>query len=510
MFLTGNDLTIGDIVAVARNKARPVAIAESAKVKMLESRQYVEKIAAEKRVVYGVTTGFGKFKNIVISPEQLGQMQENLIMSHSVGTGDPLSEEDVRAAILVRVNSLIKGYSGVRIELVEKLICLLNWNVYPYVPSQGSVGSSGDLAPLSHIMLVILGLGEVIENGVRRPGREVLAKLGIEPIHLVEKEGLALTNGTSVMTGIAALGVYDAEEIAKTADIALGMTLEATMGTPAACFHMIHRVRPHLGQQLVAENVRRLCHESEIVESHKNCDRVQDAYSLRCAPQVHGAVRDSLRYIRSVVEIEINSATDNPLVFPTENLVISGGNFHGEPIAFVMDYLGIVMAELANISERRVNRLVDPAISEGLPAFLIPPQQAGVSSGYMIAQYTAAALVSENKVLAHPASVDSIPTSANQEDHVSMGTIAARKARTIIKNVYAVIGIELMCAAQALDFRKPLKAGIGSRTAYELIRQLVPFADRDKVLYHDMETISKNLVYNRRLLTEVENRIGKL
>ena len=510
LVLTGETLSINDIVDVARHKRMKVIISEETKSKMQASRDYVAKVANEKRVVYGITTGFGKFKNVVIAQDQLCQMQENLIMSHAVGVGEPLKEEEVRAAVLVRANSLVKGYSGVRIELVEKLLELVNADIYPYVPCKGSVGSSGDLAPLSHIMLVILGMGEVIEGGQRKPSNEVLARLGIQPIKLVAKEGLALINGTSVMTGIAALAIFDAELLTQMADISGAMTLEATMGTVAACHHMVHLARPHIGQQTVAENIRRLCADSAIGYSHRNCDRVQDAYSLRCMPQVHGAVRDSLRHIRSVVEIELNSATDNPLIFHDYDLIISCGNFHGEPIAFVMDYLGIVIAELGNIAERRICRMVDPATSEGLPAFLIPHEQAGLSSGYMISHYTAAAVVSENKILAHPASVDSIPTSANQEDHVSFGTIAARKARQIIENVYEVIGIELMSAAQGLDFHKPLLPGLGCQAAWEMIRQFVPFSEKDKILYQDMQTIRKEIMLDGKIVQHVEQRIGKL
>jgi|SRR3989339_974275 len=509
LVLDGNSLTIEDIVRVSADKTMKVFISEPARAAMTLARQYVEKIALEHKVVYGITTGFGQFKNVILAGEQLRQVQENLIMSHSVGVGKPLAEADVRAAILVRANSLIKGYSGVRIELVERLLDLLNNGIYPFVPEKGSVGASGDLCPLAHIMLVILGLGEVIENGVRASSADILRKYGLTPMPLASKEGLALTNGTSVMTGMSALLIAQAENLAKLADISAATCLESTMGTLSAFSPLIQAVRPHRGQAAVAENMRRICMESEIMESHKNCGRVQDSYSLRCIPQVHGAVRDSLAYIRSVIETEINSATDNPLIFPEHDAVISGGNFHGEPIAFVMDFLGIVVSELGSISERRINRMVDSSISEGLPAFLIPKEQAGVSSGYMIAQYTAAALVSENKVLAHPASVDSIPTSANQEDHVSMGSIAVRKAKEITKNVYSVIAIEITCGAQALDFRHPLRPGFGARQLHEIIRQIIPFAEKDRVLYPDFEVVEK-LMLSGRLLSEIENRIGKL
>lgn len=458
--------------------------------------------------MYGITTGFGQFKNVTISPEQTEQLQLNLIRSHATGVGEPFSEEVVRASILVRINSLLQGHSGVRPVVVQALASLLNERIYPFVPCQGSVGSSGDLAPLCHITLTILGEGEVLHEGKRCPSRRILEEKGITPIRLLAKEGLALSNGTSVQTGIAALVVYDASRAAKLFDIACGMSLEALMGSVKASDPRVHALRPHRGQAESAENIRRLTFDSEIIRSHEHCDRVQDSYSLRCAPQVHGASRNAITHVASVVACELNSVTDNPLLFPMDEQAISAGHFHGEPIAQVMDYLKIAVTEFANISERRIAKLVDPSQSEGLPAFLIPGRQAGLSSGFMIPQYVAAALVSENKVLSHPASVDSIPTSANQEDHVSMGTIAARQAMFCLQNTYHVLAIEFLCAAQGLDFRKPLKPGIGTRAAHRMIRASVSFLDQDRVLYPDIECI--RALMKETLLDEVEREVGTL
>ncbi len=507
LILTGSKpLTLEDIIHVARNRER-VELGGEAVQRLQKARALVEQMVQEKRVVYGLTTGFGKFKNVAIGTDETAALQKNLIMSHAIGVGPALSEEKVRAAILVRVNSLVQGYSGIRIETVERLIDILNKDIYPFVPSQGSVGSSGDLAPLSHIMLVIMGLGEVLEEGRRVPAREVLAKYGLQPVVLQAKEGLALNNGTAVQTGIGCVALFDAMQMARTADVALAMTLEATMGSLTAYDDRIQRVRPHPGQAQAAKNVRQLCEASEIITSHAHCDRVQDSYSLRCAPQVHGACRDGIAYVKTVLEREINSATDNPLLFVEEGDVLSGGNFHGEPIALAMDHLKICVSELANISERRIARMVDPCTSEGLPAFLIASEKGGLNSGYMIAQYTAAALVSENKVLAHPASVDSIPTSANQEDHVSMGTIAARQAGEIVENAKKVIAIEIMCATQALDFRAPLRSGKGVQKAHEQIRKTIPTWDVDRILYLDFEKVVAQIQLPQ-FLGEIEQAIG--
>lgn len=473
------------------------------------SREFVDRALAERKVIYGVTTGFGSFKNVVISPEQVEKLQRNLIMSHAIGTVEPMPEEWIRAPIVILINSLLHGYSGVRLEIVKGLINMLNHDIYPYVPSQGSVGSSGDLAPLSHIALTLLGEGEVLMEGKRAPSLVALNSADLKPMTLQAKEGLALNNGTAVQTGIGCLALADAEWLSKLTDAALAMTLESVMGSVAAYDQRIHALRPYVGQSEVACNIRSLCAHSAIIASHANCGRVQDSYSIRCAPQVHGACRDGIRYVRSVLEIEINSVTDNPLLFPDDNEAISGGNFHGEPIALAMDHLKLCASELANISERRTAKMMDPTTSEGLPAFLIPAKDAGLNSGYMIAQYTAAALVSENKVLAHPASVDSILTSANQEDHVSMGTIAARQAAQIVKNATTVIAIELLCAAQALDLRKPLEPGSGTKAIYTQIRSIVSTLTEDRILYPDLERLRARVV-ERDFLNAVETTVGAL
>lgn len=506
--LDGKSLTIDQVVQIARHHER-VEISEEAKSNLIKARDFVDQAVQNGEVIYGITTGFGNFKNVTIDAAQTAKLQENLMTSHAIGVGDPLSEECVRASIVVRINSLLHGFSGVRPVAIDRLVELLNKDVYPFVPEKGSVGSSGDLCPLSHIMLVILGLGEVLVKGQRRPSSERLKEKGIEPIELTSKEGLALNNGTAVQTGIGVLAVYDAQHLAKLADVTLSMSLDVMMGTNRAFDRRVHELRPHQGQLDVSDNVRALSADSEIMNSHEGCDRVQDCYSLRCAGQVHGACRDGIYHAERVLTTEINSVTDNPLVFPDANEVISCGNFHGEPVALVMDYLSTCAAELGNISERRTAKMLDMANSEGLPAFLIDPEKAGLNNGFMIAQYTAAALVSENKVLAHPASVDSIPTSANQEDHVSMGTIAARQAREIIANTQQVIGIEAMCAAQGYDFRAPLKGGQGAHKAYELIRAEVPALDKDRVLYPDLEKTT-HVILNDNFLSELEKVVGKL
>jgi histidine ammonia-lyase len=505
--LNGESLSLEEVMRVARRRER-VQMADLARAKLEASRAFVDRLVAEGRPTYGVTTGFGQFKNVAISASQTEQLQANLIRSHATGVGEALPEDAVRASILVRINSLLRGYSGVRPVVIERLIALLNHDVYPYVPSQGSVGSSGDLAPLSHIVLVLMGEGEVIENGARRLTLDVLRAKGMDTLSLLSKEGLALNNGTAVQTGIGTLAVWDAIQLAKVFDIAYAMSLEALMGSVRASDPRVHALRPHPGQITVAANTRLLCAGSAIMESHKNCGRVQDAYSLRCAPQVHGASRDTITYVASVVSRELNSVTDNPLIFADDAEAISAGHFHGEPIAQVMDFLKIGVSELANISERRIARLVDPALSEGLPAFLIPTEQAGLSSGFMIPQYVAAALVSENKVLAHPASVDSIPTSANQEDHVSMGTIAARQAAQIVANARHVAAIELLCAAQALDFRAPLTPGRGVAAAHKAVRAVVPFMSEDRILYTDIEALET--IVPDTLVQSVETAVSEL
>ncbi len=500
-------LNIEDIVKIARFKEK-VSISESAMRKINVGRDFVEDLVKNKKIVYGLTTGFGTFKDVVIDESQTEELQKNLIMSHAVGVGEPLSEEQVRAAIAVRINSLVQGNSGVKLETVQTLMSMLNKEVYPYVPSQGSVGSSGDLAPLSHIMLVLMGIGEAFYNGQKITGEKAMELAKIKPIRLSSKEGLALNNGTAVMTGIAVLNVYDAENIVKCADINCVMTSESILGIMTAFNKEIHALRPHCGQITSAANIVKMAKDSPIMMSKEYQKRVQDSYSIRCSPQVHGAVRDTLDHVKKVVETEINSVTDNPLIFPEIKKAMSGGNFHGEPIAMVMDFLGIAISEVGNISERRVAKLVDPNTNNGLPIFLIDSSAGGLNNGFMMPQYTAAALVSENKVLAHPASVDSIPTSTNQEDHVSMGTIASRKCRNIIDNVENILAIEVMAATQAMDLRS-LEFGSASTEAKKLVRKYVPFVKKDIIFYPHIHKI-RSLIHDRELLNTVESKVGKL
>jgi histidine ammonia-lyase len=443
---------------------------------------------------------------VSIGPDDLAKLQVNLIRSHSVGVGAPFSIEVVRGMMLLRANALVKGYSGIRYEVIMQLVEMLNSGVTPIVPQQGSVGSSGDLAPLAHMVLVLIGEGESFYKGERMDGLTALKKAGMKPIALQAKEGVALINGTQAMTSVGALTVSDALNTIKDAMIAAGLSLEALRGTRAALDERIHAIRAHEGQTDVAKAMRSLLPDSEINRSHAKCGKVQDAYSLRCIPQVIGASLDTIRYVQSVIETEINSVTDNPLVFANDSTVMSGGNFHGQPIALAMDFLGIALAELANISERRVNRLVNPHLS-GLPAFLTT--EGGLESGMMIAQYTAAALVSENKVLAHPASVDSIPTSADQEDHVSMGTIAARKASSILENVKNVIAIEYMCATQGIDLLAPLKTSRPLEIAKSVIRKVVPILEDDRTLSPDLEKI-RNIMTTGEIINQVEKITGSL
>jgi len=508
LVIDGYNLTVEDVVGVARYYNR-VEVWDDAIKRVEKARKYLEKVLEEKKPVYGLNTGFGAFENVPVDKENIEKLQVNLIRSHSIGVGRALPEEVVRASILIRINSVIRGHSGIRKEVVNSLLEILNKGIYPFVPSQGSVGCSGDLAPLSHIALVLIGEGEVFIEGKRHETSKVIDRIGLKPLKLSYKEGLALNNGTAVMTATGALCVYDAINLYRSADIAAAMSVEALMGTRTSFEPLIHRARPHRGQALCAENLYRLSRDSEIMLSHKDCVRVQDSYSLRCIPQVHGAVRDGVSYAYGVIATELNSTTDNPLIFPEEEKIFSGGNFHGEPVAFAMDFLSIIMAELGSISERRTAKLVDGKNSQGLPMFLVDKDKEGLNSGLMIGQYTAASLVSENKVLSHPASVDSIPTSANQEDHVSMGLIAARKGRKIIENVTAVIAIEFMTAAQALDFRKPLSPGMGTKTAYDYIRSLTDHISYDRVFYKELESIVK-AVKEGHIISKLEEITGKM
>ncbi len=500
--LDGENLKLDEAVLAARSACR-AALTPAAKARVRASRAVVEKAVRDGRVVYGVTTGFGAFSETAISPRQAKTLQKNILMSHAAGVGEPLPDETVRLTLLLMINSKAKGYSGLSPATLQALIGLFNREVVPIVPEKGSVGASGDLAPLAHLSLVLIGRGRARLGGRSMTGAAALRRAGLKPVTLAAGEGLALVNGTQVMTAIAAGCIEEGQRLSKLADIAAAMSLEVLLGSRTQLHKRIHRLRPHPGQTQAAANLRALTEKSEIISSHKDCGRVQDAYSLRCSPQVHGASRDTLGFARQVIETEINSATENPLVFP-DGQILSGGNFHGQPVALAMDHLAVALAEFASISERRIERMVNPALS-GLPSFLI--EQGGLNSGFMIAQYTAAALVSENKGLAHPASVDSIPTSANKEDHVSMGTIAARKAREVLKNVKTVIAIELLAAAQGLDLFTNLKPGLGTRAAYETIRAHVPHMDRDRELGVDIETAAGLI---DEILEAVERACGPL
>jgi histidine ammonia-lyase len=492
--LTGADLTVEDVEAVARRGAE-VALDGNARERMQEARAVIEDLVARGEVVYGVTTGFGDLASTLVPPEDGERLQENLLMSHSAGVGPAFPREVVRAMLLLRANTLALGHSGCRPLIVDRLLAFLQLGVHPVVPEQGSVGASGDLAPLAHLALPLIGRGQVERNGQVVPAKIALKEVGLEPLRLGPKEGLALLNGTQMMSAIGALLVADAERLSRTASVAAAMSVEGLLGTDVAFAAEYQLARPHPGQVAVAAELRRLLRDSAIQQSHHgHAHKVQDPYSLRCIPQVHGAVRDALDHLRRVLDVELNSATDNPLVFPGGGVadadtvatgggrVISGGNFHGEPIALALDFAKLAIAELGSISERRIALLVDPRLNGGLPPFLAA--SSGLESGMMIYQYTAAALVSENKVLAHPASVDSIPTSANQEDHVSMGSISARHARRVLEHVEQILAIELVVAAQALDLRVGLLDGVapgaGVTEALTRVRARVPHLDADR------------------------------
>jgi len=505
VFLDMEGLTIEALVAVARQGAQ-ARLSAAAEARIAAGRALVERWVREERRIYGVTTGFGALSDVAISGKDTRRLQENILMSHAAGVGRPLDAETVRAVMTLRVKDFARGHSGIRLETARQLLDLLNRGVVPVIPEKGSVGASGDLAPLAHLALVLLGKGAAFYNGRKMSGEEALKESGLAPIRLEAAEGLALVNGTQVMTAIGALCVHDARHLSSLTDIAASMTLEVLMGSRTEFNPKIHQARPHPGQIAAAANMERITRASEIISSHSDCSRIQDAYTLRCSPQVHGATKDAIAYCRRVVDTELNASTGNPLIFAESEEFLLGGNFHGQPVALAMDFLGIAVAELANISERRIERLVNPMLS-GLPAFLV--SDGGLNSGFMIAQYTAAALVSENKVLAHPASVDSIPTSANKEDHVSMGTIAARKAREIVANTENVIGIELLCAAQALDLFTNLKPGEGTLAAYHAIRRVIPHLDTDRFLAPDIEAM-RELMRSGAILAAVEARVGEL
>ncbi|MGE5322860.1 MAG: histidine ammonia-lyase [Actinomycetota bacterium] len=494
--LNGNNLTLDDLREAVYDH-RPVLLAPDAREKVDAAREVVDTIVRENRVAYAITTGVGKLSDVRIDPAQNRQLQINLIRSHSAGVGEPLSQEETRAMMLLRANSLAKGFSGVRAEVIDLLCEMVSRKIHPVIPSQGSVGASGDLAPLAHLALAMIGEGEVLYEGARMTSAEAMRRAQIKPLVPEAKEAISLINGTQAMLGVGTLALLAAENLAATADVLGAMTLDALRGTDVAFDERIHAARPHNGQVKVAANLRRLIAGSEIRQSHKDCNRVQDAYSLRCIPQVHGAVRDTLDFCRRTFEIEMNSAVDNPLVFVQKSAVqkgaesgdvISGGNFHGEPLAFALDYLAIALTALAGISERRIERLVNPALNENLPAFLAP--DAGINSGFMMPQVTAAALASENKVLAHPASVDSITTSGNKEDYVSMGMAAAIKLKKVVANTTHVLAIEACASAQAIEFLAPLKTSPPLQRTHAAIRKVSPRIEHDRVFAGEFARIA--------------------
>jgi histidine ammonia-lyase len=500
--LDGASLTFDQVRAVAHGRpgAPRVVLSDAARAAVQRAADGVQRLLKEGRIAYGITTGFGAFKDRVIPPDQVEQLQRNILVSHAVGVGKPYDTAATRAIMLIRANTLARGNSGVRVQTLELLLELLNRGLHPVIPEKGSLGASGDLAPLAHMALPLIGEGEVEYQGRVQPAQGALAASGLAPLTLAAKEGLALTNGTSVMCALGVLETLRAENLSQCADIGGALSLEALNGTPAAFDARVHVLRPFPRQVECAKFMRELLAGSAFVRA-ADSDNVQDAYTLRCIPQVHGAARDAIAYARWVFEIELNSVTDNPLLFVDEKTgqvdIISGGNFHGEPLAIAMDYLGIAVAELGNISERRTMRLTDQASNTNvLPAFLT--REGGLNSGFMIVQYTAAALATENKVLAHPASVDTIPTSANVEDHVSMGVTAGLKLRQILDNVEGILAIEIFTAAQGVDFRKAdlgagARLGRGTAAAYAAVRRHVPFIERDTVLYRYMEAVRREL-----------------
>jgi histidine ammonia-lyase len=485
LLLTGKNLTRSDFYSVVLQN-RKVELSVKARQTMHRSRRLVEDFIARKEVVYGVTTGVGSLSTVRIDPEQSRTLQLNVVRSHASGIGSPLTDAAVRGILLLRANGLATGYSGIRLRVAEMLCAFLNLSIHPVVPERGSVGASGDLAPLAHVAVALVGEGEVRYQGRRMSAARALKQAGLKPLRLEAKEGLSLVNGTQAMLALGLLALRQAELLADTADVAGALSLDALRGSPAAFDPRLHRARPHPGQMESARNLLRLNQGSTIRRSHLHCPRVQDAYSLRCMPQVHGAVRDSLNYCRGVMEVEMNSATDNPLVFLEGGAVISGGNFHGQPLAVALDLMAIVMTQLGGMAERRIDRMVNPLTSE-LPAFLT--RHPGLESGLMIAQVTAAALASENKVLAHPASVDSIPTSGNKEDYVSMGMTAALKVRQVIENTAAILAIELMVASQALDVLLPLQTGRLARQAQARVRQVSKPLTADRSLHEEMSRL---------------------
>ena len=490
VILDGQPLSLAAIEAVSVARCR-VEVSPAAKTRGAASRALIEQIVAEGQTVYGVNTGFGKLADVRISNDHLAQLQTNLVRSHAAGVGQPLSEAESRAMLLLRANVLAKGFSGTRAEVLELLTGMLNAGVHPVIPEKGSVGASGDLAPLAHLALVVIGEGEAWYKGERTAGGEALRCAGLKPVQLAAKEGLALLNGTQAMAAVGGLAAARAQRLVRLADLTGAMSLDALLGTPVAFDRRIHEARPHAGQIASAAHLVALMQGSEIRESHReHCSRVQDAYCLRCMPQVHGAVRGVLAHVAGVVETEAGSATDNPLIFPDANggVVLSGGNFHGAPLSYAFDYAAVAITDLAGITERRIDRLLNPDINEGLPAFLSPDP--GLSSGFMIAQIVAAALINECQVLAHPSSTGSIPTDGGKEDHVSMGMTGALKLRQIVENAERIVAIELMCAAQAIEFRRPLRSSPKLEGALAAVRHVVPRLEQDRVLATDIDAMA--------------------
>ena len=522
--LDGSSLTL-DLLADIAYRKRPVTLSPRAVRAVTRSRALVEEWVRTGETVYGVTTGFGEFSTVRIASKDIRRLQENLILSHAAGTGDPLPAEIVRAMMALRINALAKGASGVRVSTLRLLLAMLNRNIVPVIPSQGSVGASGDLVQLAHLVLAMIGRGSVwidpslgvLDRVLREPrplsAHRALRRFGLKPAVLEAKEGLALVNGTQMMTAFTALAACEARRLCRVSDIIASVSVEALRGSDTQFDERIHALRPYPGQVAVAKNLRRLLRASEIRESHRSNDpRVQDAYSIRCIPQVHGASRDAVEYVADKITIEMNSVNDNPLIIAADGVHLAGGNFHGQPVALAADFLAIALAELANISERRIERMVNGTLS-GLPKFLTT--RGGLHSGLMIAQYTAASIVSENKVLCHPGSVDSIPTSANQEDHNSMGSVSAQKLWRVLKNCQRVLAIELLCAAQGLDFartmssRRRLRAGRGVEAAHRTVRKSIPHLDKDRILHKDILS-AVDLVRGEHLLRTVESVTGRL
>ncbi len=503
IIINGENLSYNEVVKVARNY-EPVKIDSSCLSKIQKSREIVEELLVSNNDIYGINTGFGELSNTHINTDDVDQLQQNLIRSHACGVGKPLSTDVVRAMMLLRINSLIKGYSGIRLEAIHLLVEMLNSKIHPIVPQKGSIGASGDLIPLAHLGLAMIGEGDVEINGSVVGATTALEQHNLVALQLKAKEGLALINGTPFMTALACLGLYDAKQLLKNAQITGSMAVEALRGTNQAFREEIHRLRPHPGQKIIADNLWRLTQHSPIMQSHKNCEKVQDAYTLRCMPQVLGATYDVFTNFEHMLEIEINSVTDNPLIIPETREALSGGNFHGQPLAYHLDFLAIAVSEIGNILERQIARLVDTKES-GLPPFL--SNHSGLNSGYMIPHYAAAALLTENKILSHPASTDSIPTSANKEDHVSMGATAGLKAQTIIQNTKTIIAIHYLLATQALDFHKPLQSSPALQTVHDRIRKDIPTLKQDRYIQNDL-TIIEHCISNNEFVLLAEEKIG--